>query len=177
MIDDRLLLASALVHARPGARLSAVDAEGRRLVVGGHPSADIDPCRWRAMLIAAIDGGGSSLPDGLRLDGLDGSLMPAAGAGVDDRNDPGRRWFAVGLPACLVIDVLRTADLGAVPNQAVHATVRPDPALGVTVVGVTVVGVGVDVGGHEPALDQVATAIAGAWAVAELCFGLSAAER
>ena len=173
MIDEPLLLASALVHARPGAELAAVDRAGRRLVVSTHPSGDVDPCRWRAMVAAAVDGADPFLLEGMRLSDVGGCLVPAAGAGVRDRRDPGRRWFALRLPACLAVDVLRAVDLGRVPAESVSAVVRPDPVLGVTVVGLGVE----DDDSDETQLSHLASAVTAAWTVAELIHGLSAVER
>ncbi|MEM9465450.1 MAG: hypothetical protein AAGA90_08740 [Actinomycetota bacterium] len=164
MIDERLLLASALVHARPGGHLTAIDGHGRTAMIGRHPSADVDPCRWRATLIDVIEGRISHLLDGLELESIGGSLESSDSGGFVDRMEPGRRWFAVHLPPCLVVDTLRAVELGELPDDAVTATVRPDPEL-----GVTVVGIGVDAPCMADGLERLALDVASALAVAELC--------
>ena len=164
MIDERLLLASALVHARPGGQLSAVDATGREVVVGRHPSADVDPCRWRTKLVDSLRGRCAPVFDGLTLAGLGGSLEPTDVGAFIDRNDLAQRWFAVRLSPCAVVDTLRSVVLEGLPQEAVMATVRPDPEL-----GVTVVGTGVDSLHLLAELDRLAVDVAGALVVAELC--------
>ncbi|MEM8709129.1 MAG: hypothetical protein AAGE98_21895 [Actinomycetota bacterium] len=167
MSGDRLRLATALVHTLPGAALVAVGRDGRTLTVGRHPSADVDPCRWRSVVVGDAGGRVSGLLDGLELSELGGSLETSAGGAVVDRTAPERRWFAVALPPCIVVDVLRGVDLRGLPEEAVTATLRPDPEL-----GVTVVGVGIDAPYPDAALDELATDVAAALAVAELCAAL-----
>ncbi|MEL6894002.1 MAG: hypothetical protein AAFP84_20600, partial [Actinomycetota bacterium] len=47
---ERLRLATALVHAIPGAALELRTDQNERIVVGTNPSADIDPCKMRRVV-------------------------------------------------------------------------------------------------------------------------------
>ncbi|MEM9200680.1 MAG: hypothetical protein AAGC53_03430 [Actinomycetota bacterium] len=172
MTDERLLLATALVHALPGAQLTAVDNLGRRIVVGEHPSCDVDSCRWRSTLVASLEGRVRHVADGMQFDTVGGSLEPAATGGFIDRNTPEKRWFAALLPPCVAVDTLRNVELGMLPEEAVSATVRPDPELGVTIVGVSI-----DAPCMIEQLDQLGGDVAAALAVAELCTGLPVRKR
>ncbi|MEO0493544.1 MAG: hypothetical protein AAF081_09025 [Actinomycetota bacterium] len=171
MIDERLELATALVHAVPGGALVAHDDAGRTLTVGRHPSADVDPCRWRAVVADHVSGRVQSVFGSLALAELGGSLMRAPSGGFIDRSAPERHWFAVKLPPCLVVQTLRDVDLNGLPEEAVSASVRPDPEL-----GVTVVGVGIDAPCMVDALDSLAADVGSALAVAELCASIPIVE-
>ncbi|MEM8708310.1 MAG: hypothetical protein AAGE98_17735 [Actinomycetota bacterium] len=170
-MDERLQLATALVHTLPNAALVAADADGRSVTVGRHPSADVDPCRWRSVVADSVTGRVASGLDHLTLAEVGGSLERSPSGAIIDRTDPSRQWFAVKLPPCVAVDVLRSIDLKGLPEEAVTASVRPDPEL-----GVTVIGVGIDAPCMIDALDELAADVGAALAVAELCASLPVAE-
>ena len=168
MIDERLELATALVHTLPGGVLVAVNDAGRRITVGRHPSADVDPCRWRSVLVDRIEGRVQAPFADLSLCEIGVSLERAKSGGFIDRAEPDRHWFAAKLPPCVAVQVLREVNLKGLSEEAVSASVRPDLEL-----GVTVVGVGIDAPCMANALDTLAADIGGALAVAELCASIS----
>jgi hypothetical protein len=168
MIDERLELATALVHTLPGGALVAVDGTGRTITVGRHPSADFNPCRWRSVVIDHIEGRVQRPLGDLSLCEIGGSLERADSGGFIDRAEPDLHWFAAKLPPCVAVQVLREVDLKGLPEEVVSASVRPDLEL-----GVTVVGVGIDAPCMANALDTLAADIGGALAVAELCASIS----
>lgn len=168
MIDERLELATALVHTLPGGALVAVNDTGRTITVGRHPSADFNPCRWRSVVADHIEGRVQTPLGDLSLSEIGGSLERAESGGFIDPSEPDRHWFAAKLPPCVAVQVLRELDLKGLPEEVVSATVRPDFEL-----GVTVVGVGIDAPCMATALDTLAADIGGALAVAELCASIS----
>ena len=102
----------------------------------------------------------------LELPSVGGSLESARAGGFVDHDDPMRRWFATRLSPDVVTDVLRSVELGEVPEHLVSAKLRPDASLGVTVIGLAVShGVG---GDHGAISDRLAGDVAAALAVAEL---------
>lgn len=170
MIDERLELATALVHALPGGALVAVNDTGQKITVGRHPSADVNPCRWRSVVVDHIQGRVRPPFGYLSLCEIGGSLERAESGGFIDNSEPDRHWFAAKLPPCVAVQVLRELNLKGLPEEVVSATVRPDLEL-----GITVVGVGIDAPCMATALDTLAADIGGALAVAELCASISIA--
>ena len=170
MIDERLELATALVHALPGGALVAVNDTGQKITVGRHPSADVNPCRWRSVVVDHIQGRVQPAFADLSLCEIGGSLERVESGGFIDRAEPDRHWFAAKLPPCVAVQVLREVKLKGLPEEVVSASVRPDLEL-----GVTVVGVGIDAPCMANALDTLAADIGGALAVAELCASISIA--
>jgi hypothetical protein len=50
---ERLRLSTALIHAVPGAAMHLTCTSGQELTVSAHPSADLDPCAMRKVVIAS----------------------------------------------------------------------------------------------------------------------------
>lgn len=171
MIDDRLVLATALTHTLQGAVLSVEDPFGGTVTVGRHPSSDVDPCRWRATVADARATGRVSMLAELTVTGLGGAVRRTESGMFAEHHDPLRRWTAVMLAPCVAADVMRSLTLGDIAEDSVTATIRPDPEL-----GVTVIGVGVDETWMEDALEELAGDLAAALAVAELTHTLPVAD-
>lgn len=161
-IDERVVLATALVHSIPGGLLVVADEEHRQLTIGRHPSAEIDPCRWRAAVVRVVRRDDPGLGS-ISLVDVAGSLARLDNGSFADRNDPLRRWLVVPLAPCAVADALRRVDLGGLPEDDVTATVRPDLELGLTLVGVAV-----EREEQVEELDELIGDVAGALLVAEL---------
>jgi hypothetical protein len=159
-LSEAVVHATALAHAVDGAELSLADGQGRRVWVARHPSADVDPCRWRSFVCSRI----ASEPGiATEVVALSGRLRAMDSGGFADQQDPSLRWFATRLCPNGVAVALQRLWLDEIPEDAVTATIRPDPALGVTVIGLRI---------DAPCLyarlgDLVAAAI-GACLVAEL---------
>ncbi len=169
MIDERVVLAAALVHATHGSSMVVAGEDGRRLTIGRHPSADLDPCRWRAQVASAQRHPARCGLGAVRLVGVGGSLR-RSGAGV---------WFAAGDPLARLIaavdvddrrlvEVLQATDLGSVPDESVTAVLRPDAQLGVSIIEVSI-----DAHGPRDAVDDVALRIHGALLVDRLSADLA----
>lgn len=163
--DHHIRGASALVHAVPGAAMEVALPCGATMVVGHHPAADVSPCEWRRFLLEARDPGLSSVRTHFRVRTIGGALVPISGGVFADRGDPAVRWLCTELDARSSATALRHAsgDGFDVVSDAVSATVRPDPHLGVTVVGVRI-----DAPCRRDRLDDVAIAVLAELMVTEL---------
>jgi hypothetical protein len=159
-LPDVVVHATAIVHAAGGAELHLQDRRFRKVWVAGHPSADIDPCRWRRFVCDRLD----------RLPGVEtkvvavgGRLTATTSGAFSDRMDPRLHWFVTNLCPHRAANVLREADLGGVLQDKVTATIRPDSQLGVTVVGLRL-----DAPDFEERLSELAITAIAACLVAEL---------
>ncbi|MFQ5556487.1 MAG: hypothetical protein ACE5GB_03120 [Acidimicrobiales bacterium] len=139
---DLLRLAVGLVHSVPGAELCLTMNDGTRRRVGTHPSADIDPCAMRRVLLA---GACSTRPDPsrwIRQVHLQGSVRHE-GAGIyRDLSATARWWTATLLGPGEVsghLTALRAIELPDVelPDIEVSAAIKPDDGLGVTIVALS----------------------------------------
>lgn len=162
---ERLRLATALAHTVPGTELRLVTDSGEQIVVSRHPAADIDACKMRQVVAA------SACPRHPDLSRRIGSVMVGGalvdlGGGVFGSRSGGleHRWVASLLPYPKLSELLDDVGHHQVPADAMRASLKPDPELGVTVISVTSNHVRFD---H--ALDEVAAEVAAACFVAELC--------
>ena len=105
MIDERLELATALIHTLPGGALVAVNDTGQTITVGRHPSADVNPCRWRSVVVDHIEGRVQPPFADLSLREIGGSLERAESGGFIDRAELDRHWFAAKLPPCVAVQL------------------------------------------------------------------------
>ncbi|MEM7141202.1 MAG: hypothetical protein AAF548_09235 [Actinomycetota bacterium] len=168
--SDAVRHAAALVHSVDGAEMRLRDGHGRQLSVGRHPSADVDPCRWHRFVSA--DHPHPRTIAATVVEGIAGRLEDHGGGIFADRHDPSMRWFVSALCPGSTVAALREVDLGEIPDDAVTASVRPDPALGVTVVGVRV-----DAPCFQDRLGDLALAAMSECLVAELVAALPARDR
>lgn len=169
-LSEAVVHATALVHAVDGAEMLLRDGQGRMLSVGRHPSADVDACRWHRFVAA-----GRTLPPDVgatTVESVSGRLRARGGGVFADRTDASQRWFVAALCPGATVAALRGLDLGPVPDDAVTATVRPDPALGVTVVGLRVLAPC-----FHDGLDRLGLAAVAACLTAELVASVLADER
>lgn len=153
-----LRLASALVHAVPGSFLTVRDGAGGSFTISRHPSANCCPAAWRCAVGRSAQPGQPAPPPSLAIEMIGGRLAAGTGAFLDV-TDPGARWFATTLPACVVATVIEH-DPGDVEAEI---RLRPDPVLGVTVVCVEC---------DDPAIDEVVVDLRARLAVAELATSL-----
>lgn len=162
---ERLRLATALVHAVPGAVLELRTDQHERIVVGNHPSADIDPCKMRRIVAAMACPNRPDLAGRVSEVSFGGELVDMGG-GVFATRTGGRehRWLASLLGFPTLAELLDDAGPDTLPSDVMHATLKPDPELGVTVVGVTV-----EDDRFADRIDDVAADVAAACFVAELC--------
>ncbi len=167
VIDEPTLFATALVHSTPGAAMEVIVEGDRRLAIGRHPSAGVDPCNWRRSVIAARSSAGRVMRGPVRLVGFGGSLRRSAAGGWFGAVTPNRRLLATTLvDEHQLSTLLSGADLGSVKAEHVAATLRPDTELGVTTIEVSVEG-------SWELIDDVATRLQASLLVAELADSLS----
>lgn len=162
---ERLRLATALAHTVPGAELRLVTHSGEQIVVSRHPAADIDPCKMRQVVAASACPRHPDLSRRITAVTIGGSLVDLGG-GIFVSRSGGleHRWVASLLPHQSLSELLDDVGHDQVPADAMRATLKPDPELGVTVISVT--------SNHarfDHALDEVATHVAAVCFVAELC--------
>lgn len=169
--SEQLRLATAVGHTVPGAELRLRTRAGKRLGVSRYPSADLDVCALRNVVIAGTRSPCADLAGQISEIEIGGTITDAGGgifASSLDRRE--QRWVATFAPPHRVVELL--ADLGledAVPEEAMHASVKPDTELGVTVVAITATG------GRSPQfLDEVAATVAATFLVDELSSDLCA---
>ena len=168
-IDERVVHATALTHALPGSALVVADENHRELTIARHPSAQIDPCRWRRAIVRAIHRPEPGLGS-VSLVTVAGDTSRCEGGTFVDHRDPLRRWTTTTLSACELTHVLRSAELDGIDDDGVTATLRPDGDL-----GIVVVGIGVDDEGLQARLNDLASSVAAALLVGELERGLPVA--
>lgn len=135
---ERLRLSTALTHVVPGATLHLDCHSGQTVDVGAHPSADLDACTLRKVVIAS---GCAEVPDCSELVrdiAVRGSLQHIGG-GVHRRvvGEVEQRWIATLLTPATVAELLEDCGLNGVPHDAMHACLKPDSELAVTCVAIT----------------------------------------
>ncbi|MFK7918190.1 MAG: hypothetical protein AB8G14_08950 [Ilumatobacter sp.] len=161
---ERLRLAAALGHTVPGTELFLHTDTGERVVVSTHPAGDISPCAFRRVIAASAC---PNQPDvaqrvaGVTIGGalfdLGGGVFSARCVGVE------QRWVASLLDANRVSKLLDAVGLDSVPDDALHARLKPDSGL-----GVTVLAIGVSDARFHHALDEIAAQVAATCFVEEL---------
>ena len=161
---ERLRLAVALAHSIAGAELRLTCGPDDTIVVSDHPAADLTTCAMRSVVIANEC---RSTPDySARISSIQfgGSLDDVGGGVLRTRTVCGmeQRSVATVLAPDAVVDVLDRVG-GEVPDDAVHANVRTDAELGVTVFTITAIDRRFDA-----AVDEIITAAAAACFTAEL---------
>jgi hypothetical protein len=158
---DLLRLVSALAHSAPDADVE-LGGPGRRWVVSyRRPSAVIDPCGFRQLVLASMRGCQVGLLPAERVEFVGG--MQDIGGGVFHRRADGgtERWVATYLCAGHVESILTAAHCDAGDGATAH--VRGDDELGVTVVTIATADPRID---HR--LDVIALSLASAFMVEEL---------
>lgn len=135
---ERLRLSTALAHVVPGATLHLSCHSGQDVNVGSHPSADIDACSLRRVVIAS---GCTELPDYSELvrDIEVGGSLQHMGGGVHRRvvGDVEQRWIATLLTPAAVAELLDDCGPNGIPHDAMHACLKPDGELAITCVAIT----------------------------------------
>ncbi|MFT6763968.1 MAG: hypothetical protein ACJAXA_002632 [Candidatus Aldehydirespiratoraceae bacterium] len=161
---ERLRLATALGHTVPGAQLRLHTDRDEIIMVSHHPAADIDPCAMRRVVAASSCAGQPDLSQRIVDVTICGGLVDTGG-GVFSRSvgDVEQRWIASLLQPQRLADLLDDVGLEVVPDDAMSARMKPDSALGVTVLAITVN----DARFHH-ALDEIAARTAAACFVEEL---------
>lgn len=161
---ERVRLAACLVHAVPGAAATVTTATGDRLLVARHRGdATLDPCRFRAALLAPLRLGTRHLADVVAGIEIVGGVVDIGG-GLYQRSHPAgedERWFVTPLDADRVVAIAAACPLD-LPDGAVDVRVCADTAL-----GACAVRVGAAAGGGFR-LDEVATWLHAACLVDEL---------
>ena len=161
---ERLRLAAALGHTVPGAEFRLHTDRGESIVVGRHPTADIDPCAMRRVVAASACPGHRDHSQRV-VDVSVGGALTDIGGGVYASRFAGceQRWVASLLePQCLA-DLLDDVGLDAVPDEAMHACIKPDSGLGVTILTIAA-----NDARYHHALDEIAAQAAAACFVEEL---------
>jgi hypothetical protein len=172
--SQRLRLAAAIAHSVPGAELRLSPRHGRAVVVGRHLNADVDPCPFRAMVVAAAASSDGAdlveLADHLGSIEIGGAIVDTGGgiwaSSVDLRQ---QRWIASFLPPHRLAELIDAIGLDTVALDAMHACLKPDPLLAVTVAAITAA----DLRSLE-FLDDVVASIAATCMIEELRGELSA---
>jgi hypothetical protein len=132
---EQLRLAVSLAHTVPGTELRLHCRGGQVVTVGSHPSADLDACAMRQVVLAGSAPDQRGPLDLVHVVEVRGALEPYGGAIFRRRVGASEeRWFATLLRPDHTADLLRACHLSDVPDDAVHATVKPDGCLGVSVV-------------------------------------------
>lgn len=170
---ERLRLATALVHAVPGAELRIRTTNSEQICVSHAPAGDIDPCKLRQIVAASACPNRPDLSQRIAEMTVGGSLIDVGG-GIAATRCGGReqRWITSLLPYQKLTELLDDVGHGDVPANAIQASLKPDPELGVTVVGITA-----NDARFDHALDNVAAQVAAACFVAELCSDVAISAR
>ena len=135
---ERLRLGTALAHVVPGATLHLRCHSGEQVNVGAHPTADLDACALRKVVLASSC---PEVPDYSELVSdieVCGSLQHIGG-GVHRRvvGDVEQRWIATLLCPVTVASLLDACGADGIPHDAMHACLKPDGELAVTCVAIT----------------------------------------
>lgn len=161
---ERLRLATALAHTVPGASMRLTCHSGQEVIVGPYVDADLDACAMRKVVIA------SARPDmrdysELVADITVSGTLQHIGGGVHRRVVDGaeQRWIATLLPPETVAELLDLCGSGRVPDDAMHACLKPDCELAVTCVVITA-----NSAQYEYAIDEVAAIATSSILVEEL---------
>ena len=161
---ENLRLSTALAHVVPGATLHLSCHSGQMVNVGAHPTADLDACALRKVVIASAC---PDVPDYSQLVSeikVCGSLQHIGG-GVHRRvvGEVEQRWIATLLSPATVADLLDDCGPNGIPHDAMHACLKPDNDLAVTCIAITA---------NDPKfdrlLDEVAAQAMSAFLVEEL---------
>jgi hypothetical protein len=161
---ERLRLSTALAHVVPGATLHLDCHSGQAVNVGAHPSADLDACALRKVVIASASPEVPDYSELVRDIKVCGSLQHMGG-GVHRRvvGEVEQRWIATLLTPATVADLLDDCGTNGIPHDAMHACLKPDSELAVTCVSITA---------NDPTfdrmLDEVAARAMSAFLVEEL---------
>jgi hypothetical protein len=164
---EQLRLAVALGHGTPGAELRLHAAGGETVIVSSHPAADLDHCALRRVV---LDGARPDQPDqpdhsdriaavefGGALDDLGGGVFRVARDGLEQRR------IASLLCPDRVAGIIETIAIDDRCERSMHACLKPDTDLAVTLVVITT-----DDPGFVTELDEVASRISAAIFVEEL---------
>ncbi len=161
---ERLRLATALVHTVPGASMLLTCHSCQEVRVGAHLDADLDACAMRKVVIAS---GRPEVRDYSELvaDITVGGTLQHIGGGVHRRVVDGveQRWIATLLPPETVAELLDLCGTGSVPDDAMHACLKPDCDLAVTCVVITA-----NNPQYEHAIDEIAASATSSILVEEL---------
>lgn len=161
---ERLQLAAALGHAVPASELRLHTPAGETIFVSAHPSADIDPCAMRRVVLAFACPNNTDHSGRVAAVEFGGSLTDLGGGlfGVG-RNGMEQRWVASLLTPDRIAELLDDVGLDELPDDALHACLKPDPELGVTLLVITA-----NDERYRHLLDDIATQAAAAIFVEEL---------
>ncbi len=161
---EQLRLAVALGHGTPGAELRLRAAGGETVIVSSHPAADLDHCALRRVV---LDAARPDQPDhGDRITGIEfGGALDDLGGGVFRVAHDGleQRRIATLLRPERVAGVVEAIALDERCEESMHACLKPDTDLAVTLVVITA-----DEPGFVTELDEVAARISAAIFVEEL---------
>lgn len=161
---ERLRLAVSLAHCVPGSELRLLTSNDETIVVNAHPAADLDACAMRRVVRAASCPSRPDVSERVVAVAYGGSLEDLGG-GVFRAVSNGReqRWIASLLRPRRIADLLGDVGLHEVPDDAMHACLKPDAELGVTLMVITA-----DDARHAHHLDEIATRAAAAIFVDEM---------
>lgn len=170
---EQLRLAAALGHTVPAAELRLHTDCGEEIIVSHHPSADISPCAFRRVVAASVCPNQPDLAYKVVAISIGGALVDLGGGVLSSRCVADeQRWVASLLTPQRISDLLDGVGLDKVPPDALHACLKPDSDLGVTIVAVTAN----DVRYHH-LLDEIAAQVAAACFVEELCCAAASASH
>lgn len=161
---ERLRLAAALGYAVPASELRLHTLAGETIIVSARPVADIDPCAMRRVVCAFACPNNTDHSGRVAAVGFGGSLVDLGGGvfGVG-RNGTEQRWVASLLTPERIAELLDDFGLDELPDEAMHACLKPDPELGVTLLAITA-----NDERYRDLLDDIATQAAAAIFVEEL---------
>jgi hypothetical protein len=160
---ERLRLAVAVGHAVHGAELRLDTDGGDLIIVSSHPAAQLDHCTMRGLVAASAHPAKPDVSEHIVSIELGGSLSDAGG-GVYRvvRQGHEQRWIPSLLHPTRLAELLTPLRIDGVTNDELHATLKPDAQLGVTLVVLTTAERFVD------RLDEAAEYVAASIAVDEL---------
>ncbi len=178
---EKLRLAVATAHTIPGAQLRLGTRRGEIIEVGAHDAATIGACAMRRAVLACGCADHPDFADRITQITVGGSLQSTA-AGCYSTSSEGRtrRIIPTFLSSTHLSALLDDAEhagpmVEGIPSDVIHAMIKPDHQLGVSVVVLSSVDPV-----YEDHLDDVAIEIAGLCYVEELrsaSFGGAVGER
>ncbi len=165
---ERLRLAVAVGHAVHGAELRFHTDEGGVVIVSSHPAAQFDHCTMRRLVAASTWPAQPDVSEHIVAIEFGGSLRDSAG-GVFQVEGGGheQRWIPSLLDANRLAKLLGPLRLEGVSDDRLHATLKPDAQLGVTLVVLTTTD------RYVGRLDEAAEYVAASIAVDELSDAVS----
>lgn len=165
---ERLRLSVAVGHAVYGAELRLTTDRGDVITVSSHSAAQLDHCSLRRLVAASTCPGRPDVSDHIVAIELTGSLSDAGG-GVYRvvRQGHEQRWIPSLLHPNRLGELLTALQIDGVDNDELHATLKPDELLGVTIIVLTTAERFVD------RLDEAAEYWAASIAVDELSYAVS----